>query len=297
MFGYVRVLESELKVREYALYKSVYCGLCKTMGKRTRRSSSLALSYDFTFLAFFRAAMSDEGFELYKTRCLLHPFKKRAIARENASLRYCAGASAVLGYYKLLDDLCDRDKKGFARLAVRLMLPIAKRQLRSAVRALPEYDLEALSSEVKAQLDALSALEGSASPSPDACADAFGTVLATVFSHALEHSDKKDIAHNVGYHMGKWIYLADAADDLAADASTASFNPLLAAGYTSLPADLLSDYLTVEAGTIYDELTGYSFRYSDIKDIIINTVSLGMPAEAKRIFTSAAEDPDRLKKG
>ncbi len=290
MFGYVRVLEGELKVKEYALYRAVYCGLCKTMGKRTGRSSSISLSYDFTFLAFFRAAMSDEGFEIYDKRCLLHPFKKRPMARENNALRYCAGASAVLNYYKLLDDLRDRDKKGLKRLAVKLWMPFAKRQLRSAIKNIPEYGFDTLAEIIQERLDALSAIENGTSPSPDACADAFGQVLATVFSHTIDLSDKKEIAYNAGYHMGKWIYLADAADDLASDATTGCFNPLLAAGYEAPPSAVLSDYLTVEAGAIYDSLAEYKFKYSDIKNVIINTVSLGMPAEVKRIFSTAQEE-------
>ena len=33
MFGYLQVDKAELKVREWDAYKSVYCGLCKQMGK------------------------------------------------------------------------------------------------------------------------------------------------------------------------------------------------------------------------------------------------------------------------
>ena len=87
MFGYVRIFEPELKVREYTLYKSVYCGLCRTMGKRTCRSSTVSLSYDFTFLAFFRAALTGESFSITKGRCGLHPFKKKPMAEENKALR------------------------------------------------------------------------------------------------------------------------------------------------------------------------------------------------------------------
>ena len=58
MFGYIRPNKPELLVKEYDLYKSAYCGLCKRMGKDYGRLSRLALSYDGTFLA--RALKRDD---------------------------------------------------------------------------------------------------------------------------------------------------------------------------------------------------------------------------------------------
>ncbi|MFR4142908.1 MAG: DUF5685 family protein [[Clostridium] leptum] len=57
MFGYIRPNKPELLVKEYDLYKSAYCGLCKRMGKDYGRLSRLALSYDGTFLAMLSMAL------------------------------------------------------------------------------------------------------------------------------------------------------------------------------------------------------------------------------------------------
>ncbi|HQQ40586.1 MAG TPA: DUF5685 family protein, partial [Clostridia bacterium] len=46
MFGYIRPLECELKVREQAEYRAFYCGLCKTIGRRYGTLERLTLSYD-----------------------------------------------------------------------------------------------------------------------------------------------------------------------------------------------------------------------------------------------------------
>ena len=51
MFGYIKPDIPELKMKENELYKAVYCGLCKTMGKCTGCASQLTLNYDFAFLA------------------------------------------------------------------------------------------------------------------------------------------------------------------------------------------------------------------------------------------------------
>lgn len=290
MFGYVRVLEGELKVKEYALYKSVYCGLCKTMKKYTHHSSTLLLTYDFTFLALFRAAMTDSGFELRKSRCGIHPFKKRSAACENDVLRYCAGASAVLNYHKLLDDARDGDKRGFKRIGVRALLPVTKRHFRSAVKKMPEYNFLQLSEKVSDHLVVLTKLEQSSSNSPDACADAFGNVLAAVFSASLDTPEQRALADKVGYHIGKWIYFADAANDFEKDKKSGCFNPFVSVGYEALPTKLLSDCMTMELGAAYDLMTKYSFKYTDVKNIILNAISLGMPNEAHEIFSAYEEN-------
>ena len=51
MFGYLQVDKAELKVREWEAYKSVYCGLCRQMGRDYSFLSRLALSYDCTYYA------------------------------------------------------------------------------------------------------------------------------------------------------------------------------------------------------------------------------------------------------
>ena len=50
MFGYIRPVTAELKVKEYELYRAVYCGLCRSLGKCTGCASKLTLNYDFVFL-------------------------------------------------------------------------------------------------------------------------------------------------------------------------------------------------------------------------------------------------------
>ena len=47
MFGYVMPYVPTLQVQEYELYRAVYCGLCREMGRITGQASRLTLSYDF----------------------------------------------------------------------------------------------------------------------------------------------------------------------------------------------------------------------------------------------------------
>ena len=80
MFGYVRTVPSELRLREYECYRAYYCGLCRSMGKCTGACSRLTLSYDFVFLAACRAWLCGEKPETKRFRCALHPLRGRAAA-------------------------------------------------------------------------------------------------------------------------------------------------------------------------------------------------------------------------
>ena len=53
MFGYVTPFKSELKIREYNLFRAYYCGLCKTMGNEYNQLVRMGLNYDLSFLCRF----------------------------------------------------------------------------------------------------------------------------------------------------------------------------------------------------------------------------------------------------
>ena len=59
VFGYIRVRESELRVRELSLYRAAYCGLCRSLGRECGQVSRIYLSYDLTFMALVRAALDE----------------------------------------------------------------------------------------------------------------------------------------------------------------------------------------------------------------------------------------------
>ena len=103
MFGYVKVNNSELKVKEYEFYRGTYCGLCRSMGKCTGQCSRMTLNYDFVFLALVRMALDTPKIHFEQKRCLAHPFKKRNSMERNEALDYCSATSAILNYQKIKD--------------------------------------------------------------------------------------------------------------------------------------------------------------------------------------------------
>lgn len=61
MFGYIKPLKQELKIKDYEAYRGVYCGLCKELGRTFGPFARLTLSYDFAFLSIVETAVSDES--------------------------------------------------------------------------------------------------------------------------------------------------------------------------------------------------------------------------------------------
>ena len=121
MFGYIRPLEGELLVKEYEVYRAVYCSLCRTGGRRISRFSRFFLNYDFVFLALLRLALSRSELKAEKAFCPYRLKKKNFIA-ENDEIVYTTAAFGILSYYKLKDDIADL--RGPRRFFKRLVLPL-----------------------------------------------------------------------------------------------------------------------------------------------------------------------------
>ena len=75
MFGYIRIAKPELKVKEYEMYKAVYCSLCRVLGKNYGIWSRFTLSYDFTFLALLNMSLTDVCDLTERKRCVCNPLK------------------------------------------------------------------------------------------------------------------------------------------------------------------------------------------------------------------------------
>lgn len=277
MFGYVTPMEVELRVKEKNFYQSAYCGLCKAMGKRVCAASRMTLSYDILFLALLRFLLTEEPLTFRKTRCLASLRKKKVIVDRNPSLDYAAAAGSLLAYHNIADDVAD--KRGLRRLAAKMLLLPARRIRRKA--ALPELDRV-----IAEKLAALSATEASAG-TVDEAATHFGELLAEVFAYDLT-GQSMTIAREMGFHLGKWIYIMDAADDFAKDQKRGEFNPL-----PSLDDERLRTALRLElaaATSAYELITPYD---AGIKSLIDNIWYLGMPARIEKVLARYSDAAER----
>lgn len=287
MFGYVRSHAPQLRLCEWECYRAYYCGLCKTMGKCTGQCSRLSLSYDFVFLAAVRCSLAGEKPETKKFRCLLHPFRRRLMVKRSPQLSYCADASALLLAAKIDDDL--RDERGFRRLRAFFRRLFFHGAIRRAKKRHPD-----LYKTINANLARLHELEADeALASADAPAEIFGELLAGIFGAGLE-GDKARIGAAIGNAVGRWIYLADAADDLKEDAKKKRYNPLLRL-FGSAPTP--TDWKTLQTGltaTLVPAQRAFElmddFPTPELREIIANILYLGLPKMTEKL-THQTENP------
>lgn len=281
MLGYVRTAQGELRVREYEAYRALYCGLCKHMGKCTGQCSRMTLSYDFVFLAALRMSLLGEKPQIERKRCVMHPFHPRPTAMRSPTLAYCADASALLVYHKLLDDL--RDESGLKKLRALLARPFLSSAYRRARKRHP-----ALSESISQSLQALSNYEKehADAKSADEPAAIFGGLMEAVFSEGLTDTNAR-IASTVGRAVGRWIYLIDAADDFWEDRKKGRFNPYLRLfGEDPAQTDwedlrLALTALLCEAERAYLLIDPYPAP--ELQEILANILYLGLPQTGERV--------------
>jgi hypothetical protein len=285
MYGYVRTHAPELKVREQEYYRAVYCGLCRTMGKCTGQCSRMTLSYDFTFFALIRMALTGNRPTVKPRRCLAHPTRKRPMAEPSEDLALCACMSAILAYHKIRDDL--RDERGLKRTAATVISPFVGSFRRRAVkRGYTEADRA-----VDTAMRRLCELEAARPPSVDEPATLFGELMATLLGYGLSGNQAK-LARTIGLHVGRWVYILDAIDDYAEDRKTGRYNPLACLygdpAMTTLPTEkreslkiaLLNELSELERA--FDLLA--TADHPDLAGILSNILYMGMPREAERVL-------------
>ena len=218
MFGYVRPVLARLDEGQRDAYQSAYCGLCHTLGRRHGFWARFTLQYDFTFLAILLTAGERSDRPLCR-RCPAHPLRKPRTCLNGGQMEAAADQSMILTYYKLSDDVDDHN--AVTGLPYRFLRRLFRRAYRRAAAAQPAFDAQ-----VREGLSRLRQLEEDRSPELDQAADAFARILASASAVYPEGSLMRRTLGELLYHLGRWIYLMDAWDDLGEDIKYGRYNPL-----------------------------------------------------------------------
>ena len=216
MFGYIRVYKPELKMGEYSAYNAVYCGFCRALGS-FGSILRMTLSYDFTFFSLLSLSLDEDFCGFTSCRCPAKLFSKKTCVKECEHLTYSARLAIMMLYFKLLDDKKDRDK--FSPLKA-LALLYLKPRYKKVAAALPK-EAGLIENFIKEQERVEDGAHGI-----DACCDPTARVLSQFFALLSKTDEQKEALSRLGYVLGRWIYLLDAADDLEKDIKKRRFNPL-----------------------------------------------------------------------
>ena len=227
MFGYIIVNQQELKFKEYDRYRSYYCGLCRRLKEKYGRTGQFTLSYDTTFLILLLSGLYEPEEETRTSRCIAHPFCLHE-ERVNRFTDYAADVNLILSYYSSQDDWSDEHK--VSKLLLSGLLREGSEQASGKLDRKAEV--------IRDGLSRLGALEKENSENLDEVSGCFGQIMAEIF--AYKEDEWTIPLRQMGFYLGKFIYLLDAVDDLKKDMKSGSYNPLksryIAAGGAVKPA-------------------------------------------------------------
>ena len=218
MLGYVKAFKPELKIKDFELYKGIYCSLCRALGKLYSPVAQLFLSYDFAFAAVLRLAAAENGCSFSKKRCPYNPAKKCMICSGKNELDFCAHAVILTVYYKVKDNLHDGGIK--SKILAAFIYPIISLMRKKALHLAPDID-EIIKKSMEEQAEVEKKNDAGIDESAHPSADALGKIIALGFE-----DERKNSLYNLGYMVGRYVYILDAADDIESDIKSGSFNPL-----------------------------------------------------------------------
>ena len=214
MFGYVRINKMDLTFREFDYYKGYYCGLCKYLKENHGEVSRLSLNYDITFLIVILTALYKLDSDITYERCIANPLKKK-MRIVNEITEYAASMNILLSYYKLEDNLYDDNG-----IKDKLAYELYKGKLKKAYEKYPQK-----AEYIKQQLGNLRELEKQESKSIDKVSNTFGNLMGEIFVYKKDEYEQN--LRNIGFNLGKYIYILDAYEDLEEDNKKGRYNPFI----------------------------------------------------------------------
>lgn len=213
MFGYININQKIMTEENRQMYQAYYCGLCRRLKSSCGTKGQMLLNYDMTFLVVLLTGLYELFDDTAMITCALHPTKKRQV-RLNAATDYAADMNVILAYHNLIDDW--KDDKAYTKRALAKMLDgdyarIMEKYPRQ-VRAVEEF------------MRRTGEAERNRETNLDAVAGLTGEMLGEVF--CWREDEWREELKNLGFYMGKFIYIMDAYEDYDADLKKNEYNPL-----------------------------------------------------------------------
>ncbi|MCR4902775.1 MAG: DUF5685 family protein [Butyrivibrio sp.] len=213
MFGYITINKPEMKFREFDVYRSYYCGFCRTLKNDYGAFGQLSLSYDLTFLIMLLGDLYDEEDDISQIRCAVHPFEKHT-SRVNKFSSYASDINILLAYYKCKDDWMDERKvQGLTASGI-----LSSKAKKAALKYPAKADV------IRSKLKSINECEQANNLDLDKVSGLFGEIMAEVFCY--KEDNFSPYLKKMGFFLGKFIYLMDAYDDIEEDIKKGNYNPL-----------------------------------------------------------------------
>lgn len=284
MFGYIKPFKPEMKIFEFEEYKSIYCTLCKSIGKNFGLIGRLALSYDCTFCALLRLSLKKESPQFVAKRCVVNKLKRcNYIDYDIDSFKFTGAMCVILTYYKINDDIRDSNflKKIFY-IFIKLLFHFSYKRAKKEFKDIDNIVNDMANNQIITEKNNDLGIDKSAHPTAE--------MLSKLFVLLSDDSETQKSLKKFGYFLGRWVYFIDASDDIEEDLKENKFNPFTKGRINKNMSEnenlSLNEYCNQvlnhslsEAILYYDLLPIYHF-----KNILDNIIKLGLPDIQKQVL-------------
>lgn len=213
MFGYIGPDAPYLFKKDEMLYKALYCGLCKSIGRGCGQTARTALTYDMAFTSALIHNIKGEDVQIKKQLCAVHWFKRRPMALPDETTIALGCVNTILTYHKLLDDKADGEARGALRHLYRSGYKRAIKRHPRIGEIISRFTRE----QAELEKNNCDSIDMACEPTAIMMKEAGRYILG---DFATEYTD------TLFYHIGKWVYLIDAFDDYDKDVKKGRFNVL-----------------------------------------------------------------------
>lgn len=219
MFGYILPNKNELSSYSEKILNMYYCSLCIETKKRYGNFARFLISYDILLLLIILDSIYQTKHIYKTTNCFMHLTKPFKIKNSN-NLSYICDVNMLIVYYNALDNINDRNNLKDKLLIIITKKYPSKTPYKFLLKAFRE-NINKLNYLEKINLN--HSLDVTCHP----IANLMGLILENSPNKYKNSLHTRHLLYNLGYNIGKWIYLIDAVDDLYEDIKNDNFNPLI----------------------------------------------------------------------
>lgn len=273
MFGYVKPLEAHMRICDYEIYTSACWGFRKAMKKNYGLAPRMSICSDFAFLGLLELSLNGAEVNTVNIRRFGHPFKKIPCMVTENGLAFTCAAASILIYNNILDDM--EDGRFLKKTVSKLMLKKTYKAYNKAAEKYPD-----LAEYVSEQMERQKKLEKENCKTIDRASEPSSNILSEIASRLSTDPEKQRILRRFGFLLARYLYIADAFDDVEEDFRRRGFNPLIRGNYVINDIDLpaiqkkTEDSVNFTLGALADCYVQLDIER--FKPVIDNVVYLGL---------------------
>lgn len=212
MIGYINLNRGKLTGEEEEICQSYYCGLCRSLRKECGNKGHVIVNRDITFLILLLSGLYESEETVEEFVCPIHPTRKQ-LQRVNEITGYAAHMNILLAEQGLIEGRIEEQisKKTRSSLLQKESARISEAYPRQAAAIRQYMEKEELFNQCDEK-------------NIDVAAGLRGEMLGELF--VWKQDEWCDELKNMGFYMGKFIYLMKAYENLERDERRNLYNPV-----------------------------------------------------------------------